>query len=862
MKKLLVSLAAILLTLGAWAVPAKPGAFNYTQPDGSVVRLELHGDEFFSWTTLAGTDQVVKLDADGFWRNTTLDPVAQEAAAQFRRQVNLQRSSLQPRTHDESYIMTHGTRHIPVLLVNFQDVAFSLDNPNERFNALLNQHGYADNGATGSAHDYFNDNSHGQFDPIFDVYGPVTLPHEMKYYGEPVKDDSGRITHNDKQPEIAVYDAAVLLDSSVDFSQYDVDNDGDVDMVLIYYAGYNQAEGAHENTIWPHQWSVQGSSSAEARNATFDGLKLSKYFMTSELKGIEGVNMCGIGTTCHEFGHSLGLPDFYDTDYDNNGYDHGLSYFSIMSGGNYLNDGCTPPYYNAEERIYLGWMIESDLQKLPQGAISFGSVKDDIAYITPTDTDGEYFLYECRDGSGWDAYIARGLLVYHVDKSTVRVVGGMTPYKQWKDWSHYNTINAYGDHPCFYIIPASDQTNLKYASTNLGSWVFPGSSNVTSYVPIDWEGNDTGVSITSISYADGKVSLNANYSTDKLIIGQVTDSAGNAVEGVKVTLSQKSDPANGPRIRGIKPRTVAFEVITDATGSYQISINEFPAEEGHLSFLKEGYQIIGVDVSLTKRITTVNVKMFKEGEDEVRDFRYYDPTAGYYYSGVESLGNSQMASIRIPASELRYGGVVGGIEFWPYFNADAYYIVIDSGKERIFTGRINGLTEGIKQLARINLSELAITFPEGEDLYVGIAVKNAVPEYNGYLFITSAGGSNTYFSEFNLESSNWAYKEEGYGLVLTATLSLFTTPQEELTSFAQMGIASIADPGCGSYKAGDVFQLKMELPEGAKAQVSWKFDGLTVTDPVTLQTGKHTVTAILNYEDGSVETLDLLIEVK
>ena len=862
MKKLLVSLAAILLTLSAWAVPAKPGAFNYTQPDGSVVRLELHGDEFFSWTTLAGTDQVVKLDADGFWRNTTLDSVAWEAAAQFRRQVNLQRSSMQPRTHDESYKMTHGTRHIPVFLVNFQDESFSVDNPQERFKAMLNQSGYSANGATGSAHDYFNDNSHGQFDPIFDVYGPVTLPHEMKYYGEPVKDDSGRITKNDKRPEIAVYDAAVLLDSSVDFSQYDADNDGDADMVIIYYAGYNQAEGAHENTIWPHQWNVQGSSSAEARNATFDGLKLSKYFITSELKGIEGVNMCGIGTTCHEFGHSLGLPDFYDTDYDKNGYDHGLFYFSIMSGGNYLNNGCTPPYYNAEERIYLGWMIESDLQKLPQGAISFGSVKDDIAYITPTDTEGEYFLYECRDGSGWDAYIARGLLVYHVDKSTVHVVGGMTPYKQWKDWLYYNTINAYGDHPCFYVIPASDQTNLKYASTNLSTWVFPGSSNVTSYFPIDWDGNDTGVSITSISYSHEKVSLNTNYSTDKLIIGQVTDSAGNAVEGVKVTLSQKSDPANGPRIRGIKPRTPAFDAVTDADGFFQIGINEFHTEEGHLSFLKEGYQPVGVDVSITKRITTVNVKMFKEGEDEVRDFRYYDPTANYYYSGVESLGNSQMASIRIPASELRYGGVVTSIEFWPYFNADAYYVVIDSGKERILTRQINGLTEGSNQLARINLSELAITFPEGEDLYVGIAVKNAVPEYNGYPFITSSGGSNTYFSEFNLENSNWAYAEEGYGLVMTAKLSLRTSPQEELTSFAQMGFASIADPGCGSYKAGDVFQLNMELPEGANAQVSWKFDGLTVTDPVTLEAGNHTVSATVQYADGSVETFELLIEVK
>ena len=145
-----------------------------------------------------------------------------------------------------------------------------------------------------------------------------------------------------------------------------------------------------------------------ARDARFDGLGLDAYFCTSELKGSQGTNMCGIGTTCHEFGHSLGLPDFYDTNYEENGSCSALSSFSTMCSGSYNNDGRTPPYFNAEERVYLGWMIDSDIQDLPAGEISFGSVKDDIAYRSYTDVEGEYFLYECRDGSGWDAPLPKG----------------------------------------------------------------------------------------------------------------------------------------------------------------------------------------------------------------------------------------------------------------------------------------------------------------------------------------------------------------------------------------------------------------------------------------------------------------------
>lgn len=864
MKKLIVSFAAILLALSAWAVPAKPGAFNYTQPDGSVIRLERHGDEFFSWTTLAGTNQVVEQDAQGFWRKSSISPAQREAARIRRAQVNSQRVAMSRRTHTDDP-MTHGERHIPVILARFSDLDYSLDNPQDRFNALLNQQGYSDNGATGSVQDFYVDNSNGAFRPVFDVYGPVTLPHEMAYYGQPVKDKNGKIIENDKQPELAIYDACVLLDDMVDFSQYDYDGDGYVDMILFYYPGYNTAEGGSNDAIWPHQWSVQGSSSSQARNAFFDGLKLNSYFCTSELKGRQGVNMCGIGTTCHEFGHSLGLPDFYDTNYEEDGTSHDLFAFSTMGSGSYNNDSRTPPYFNSEERIYLGWMVESDLIPLPQGAVSFGSVKNDIGYISATDTDGEYFLYECRDGSGWDKPLPQGMLVYHVDKSTVRTVGGHTPYEQWMDWRSFNSINAYGDHPCFYVIPAADQGNLNYNNSDGRAWVFPGSYNVTTFVPIDWEGNNTGASLSNISYADGLVSLTTDYSTEKALQGKVSDSSNKGIAGVKVILSKKSEPANGPRRpRGVRPRATSIETVTDENGNYRFILDDFEETEAHLSLSKQDYQSISQDVSLTKRINVVNFTMLKEGESEVKDFRYYDAGSSLYLGGAADLGNSQMASIRIPASELKYGGVLNSVTFLPYYEADAYYVIVDSGKERLFTAQIDDLTGGLSQLVRINLETADITIPEGEDLYVGYAVKNAEPDYPGFPFVV-ASGSNTYFSEFNLESSNWAYEEEpGYGLVMTASISLFSEPQEQITSFAQMGFVSIADPGRGVYKADDLFLLKLDLPEGAAEPTSlvWTVDGQHASEAVTLTAGTHKIVAEAVYPDSSTETYELTIEVK
>ena len=863
-KHLFSTFIALSICLAAGAVPAKPGAFQYTQPDGSVITLERHGDEFLHWTTLSGTRRVVALDEDGFWRPSQISAASREAARLRRQAAGEQRDNLLRARKRANISMTHGSRHIPVFLVEFPDKPFSIEAPAESFNAMLNQTGYSANGGTGSVQDYFLDNSHGAFQPIFDVYGPVMLPHEMAYYGKDVKD-------SDKQPELALFDACVILADQVDFSIYDADGDGYVDMTLFYYAGYSQAEGAGSDAIWPHQWTVQGSSSSEARNTSFNGKKLGNYFCTAELRGNKGTNQCGIGPTCHEFSHSLGLPDFYDTDYEDNGECSGPSDFSLMDGGCYLNESRTPPYLNAEERILLEWMTEKDVKEIPNGAVSFPSIKENTAYMCYTGTDGEYFLFECRDGSGWDIYLPQGMVVYHVDKSQEHLIDSKrnrTAYDLWAKWKSTNAINAYGNHPCFYVVPAADQKNLHYLGS-INRWVFPGANNVKTYTPKDWDGNLCATSLSDISFANGKVSFTAKVDNTRILQGMVTDRNGNALAGVHIMVSKVNNPSgiSAQSPLRIARRAQEASTYTDKEGCFEIGLEGFEDASCHVTASLEGYTPFGTDVKLSKRgPTSISITLTPVGQS---DFQYYDEEAERYFYG-DGESTSYMSAIRIPADKLpAEGGELISFTFMPFWPASAYYIVVDSGEERVFTYKIPDIpTEELMKLKTVDLSNVVNHFPPGKDLYVGYAIQEArisYDQYKGFLFVVAPGVPNLHMSEFSLESSNWVtIEDEDYDLALVVKASIIATGKDKPITFAQMGIPAIADPGNGVYSSGDAFQLQMQLPEGLSvSSTEWFFDGKEKTGAksVSLPAGSHTVTAVLHYADGSTETFDLLIEV-
>ena len=848
MKKTVLTLLAFLaLASQAFAVPAKPGRFSYTEPDGTVRQLERHGDEFFHWTTDANTGQVVELDMAGYYRPSQLDSYALRQAQEFRRQANQFRQSVHA-----APAFNFGERHIPVLLVEFQDVPFSVKDPRTSFDKLLNQRGYSDFQATGSVVDYFLENSHDLFYPVFDVFGPVTLPHEMAYYG-------GGKSVNSKAAQ-AVIDAAEMLDSQIDFSRYDVNNDGAVDMMLMYYAGYSEAEGGPEDSIWPHQWNVNSYKSVY-----MDGKLLSRYFCTAELRGNTGSRLCSIGATCHEFSHALGLPDFYDTDGEENGNCAGLGQFSLMCSGCYNNDARTPPFFNALERVMLGWMDPGDIRELPDGETRFGSVSENVAYKSLTDIEGEYFIYECRDGYSWDTPLPTGMLVFHVDQSPWRSLGGMPLDLFWEKWSRHNQINAFGNHPCYYVVPAAAQWNLAYDG-KLDAWVFPGSSRVTEFHPKDWDGNDSGVSIFDIRYdnSEAMVSLTTENHYSRELRGTVLSLDGTPIPGVYIRLSEPGTRRLIPAI-GTRSVTPTWETTTADDGTFALDVRNF-GDKVHLSAFKSGFYTYEQDVDLLARITPLDFHMRRHDEGGENWIYLYNPYEQLWSMSLLQSGTEMAASL-FSASVLNdeAGRLLTHVQY--YINAksiEEFYIIIDDAAtgERLLTYPVKDYE--LHTDVRYDVSDAGFVIPAGKDLLIGYAIKGADTPYP---FIALSGGNNFYSSEYNLEKSRWV-KDTIYGVSLLVCICLNDSDQQsggdDAKSLSELGYNSI-DPGTGTYKAGENFQLQLvQAPSNPPADVRWFWDGeeKTGAKSVSLTAGEHVVEALLIYADGSREVLELPLKVQ
>ncbi len=538
-KKLLflVLFTAVFLNIfqNTYAIRAIKNPITVTQPDGSIVTILLHGDEFRnSRTTMDG--YLVKKNSKGFFTYVNTDPqaastetniIARDITKRTSNDINflktiskantLSISNSAPRkakAFDTSFRRNKIQKAFPligspkslVILVNFSDKSFVTSTPQPSFNNLLNQSGYNVNGGTGSARDYFMASSYGKFVPEFDVVGPYNLPKSIASYG--ANDEDGY----DIDPAAMVVDACDAANTAgLDFTQYDTDNDGVLDNVFVYYAGYNEAEGAAENTVWPHRWAVYTSEESATNytydgtiaSVTFDGKRLYDYACTSELSGSVGSTMCGIGTFCHEFGHVIGMPDYYNTDDSNK---NTLNEWSIMDYGGYSNEGRTPPLYSTYDRFYLGWLTPQemnspiDLTLLPiyqgttepsntnQQAYLLSATTHDLNGANPTPS--EFFMLEYRKKTGWDAFLpGEGMLIWHID------------YNQsaWDDNGPNNyagTSQTATDHMRVYLQPLSGSTTTPGAAFTSGS-----------FTPTTWSGTDINRAITAITKTTNNVSF-------------------------------------------------------------------------------------------------------------------------------------------------------------------------------------------------------------------------------------------------------------------------------------------------------------------------------------------------------------------
>lgn len=531
-------LFALIATVTAFAAPAIPTSIKLKQPDGTVITVRLYGDESFHYYTTEDGYAISK-SATGFYHYITDikngSPVLSQETVLDSDSRNAKTVSMLAKTKKANIInsiKTEGTikksksvsksnaMKLPafpnrgevrglVILAQFKDKKFLQENTREKFNDILNKPGYEDSNSKGSAYDYFTSQSHGLFQPQFDVYGPVTLDNDYSYYGT-----NNSYGDDDKAHEM-IREACSKLDSEIDFTIYDTNNDGEVDLVYVIYAGYGENSGADANTVWPHASDLSYYYSSPV---TFDGKEVKPYACSCELKGNEyskPVTTSGIGVFCHEFSHCLGLYDLYDTNGTTGGLGQGYGKYSIMDMGCYNNGSFTPCSYTAQERMQIGWLTPTELGNSYEYITLEDINTSNEAYIMyNSDNRDEYFLFENRQQSGWDKYIpSSGMLISHI-------------YYDKDSWEK-NMVNATSGKEGAIIVPANNRPGTlpqNHLYPIEGNNSFTDSSTPAAMFR---DGTLTGKPITDIRNINGKVTFKyLDIPLDKPIALEATDITG------------------------------------------------------------------------------------------------------------------------------------------------------------------------------------------------------------------------------------------------------------------------------------------------------------------------------------------------
>jgi len=230
-----------------------------------------------------------------------------------------------------------------------------------------------------SFRDFYLKQSNGKFMTTGDVSEWVTVPNNAASYGSNEISDSQGAWPFIEDSATAWYESQVAAGKTAaqikaylvafdKVDRYDYNNngnfnepDGYIDHFQAIHAGEGEEAGGGaqgDDAIWSHRWFVNANSAGTTgpqgnlsggTQIGDSGIWIGDYTTEPENGGL--------GVFTHEFGHDLGLPDLYDTA----GGDNGTGFWTLMSGGSWLNHGTdsigtTPGYLGPWEKLQLGWL--------------------------------------------------------------------------------------------------------------------------------------------------------------------------------------------------------------------------------------------------------------------------------------------------------------------------------------------------------------------------------------------------------------------------------------------------------------------------------------------------------------------------
>lgn len=383
-----------------------------------------------------------------------------------------------------------------VILISYADLDFTMENPREVYNDMFNTTGYNRRKGPGCVADYFKTQSNGMLNMEFDVFGPYKVSSKAQPFENPNADtrNYGRSAMREAT------DSMIAQNPTWDFSSYDWDGNGTVNQVIYISAGYtgNVDSPVCYGYIWPNTASFSTITAPGNK-------KISNYTVSCEHWPTPSKTLCGLGTVCHEFTHSLGLPDIYPTTSD-----AGFSVcdeWDLMDGGNFSNYGWCPPNFTPLEKMLLGWLTPVELSE-PASIKKLRPAEEGGNVYLIRHSDSEYLLLENRQQKGWDAAApGKGLVVYHVnyDKSVWggnsvnnnktkrrfelvhadnldfdawdKIIGGNNPYAN----SGYMNNRHLSTSPYPYATETGTNDSLTVNSVPAGQWYYPDIEGQTAF---------------------------------------------------------------------------------------------------------------------------------------------------------------------------------------------------------------------------------------------------------------------------------------------------------------------------------------------------------------------------------------------
>ncbi|MCM3574345.1 M6 family metalloprotease domain-containing protein [Mesobacillus subterraneus] len=388
-----------------------------------------------------------------------------------------------------------------------------------------------------------------------------------------------------------IRDLLKAADDQVDFSKY-ADESGQVPNVFVVHEGTGAEYSRDPAQFWSHKWSLLSAlyygkyyetgkpadvhagmsqsewiAKTEKEDMTYDGVIVNNYNIQPGIGG----NVAGFdaatntykeeaktgpfpvqtGVYAHEFGHALGLPDFYDTVYSS----EGVGNYSMMAGGSWMRypnkaeyGGNSPTHFDPFSKIFLGWAEpievtpESGVQTITLPAANKADADNGIVKMEVPGSNGtEYFLFENMQQDGFNKGMVRqgedahGLVAWHVDENVINLyqTAGFRPnnvenwmnkrfqFNQSQTASNGDVVTHYG----LSVLQADGKYDLERNLNRgdaadffkTGSKITPVSGNVHTGSYYFWKGfsdtpADSGIHVTDIKEnKDGSITAKFFY---------------------------------------------------------------------------------------------------------------------------------------------------------------------------------------------------------------------------------------------------------------------------------------------------------------------------------------------------------------